>query len=168
MSSEFLQFILALKNVRDTERIGRRLGKVALIGDVILLHGDLGAGKTTLTQAIAVGLDVPADQYVTSPSFALMHEYPGRIPLYHMDCYRLSGEEDIEGAGLIDYIGGPGLAVIEWPDRLGSLQPTDRLDIELKAKGETERTFIFRPHGLSWTTRIDQMFSDEEFTTSFS
>ncbi len=168
MSSEFPQFILALKDVRDTERVGRRLGKMALIGDVILLHGDLGAGKTTLTQAIAVGLDVPADQYVTSPSFSLMHEYPGRIPLYHMDCYRLSGEEDIEGAGLIDYIGGPGLAVIEWPDRLGSLQPADRLDIELKAKGETERAFIFRPHGLSWTTRIDQMFSDEEFTTSFS
>ena len=168
MSTEFPRYILALKTIRDTARVGHQLGKMALIEDVILLHGDLGAGKTTLTQAIAIGLDVPADQYVTSPSFALMHEYPGRIPLYHMDCYRLSGEEDIEGAGLIDYIDGPGLAVIEWPDRLGNLQPADRLDIELKAAGETERTCIFQPHGLSWTTRIDQMFSDEELITSFS
>ena len=168
MAAESPRFTLTLKDVRDTARVGRRLGKIARSGDVILLHGDLGAGKTTLTQSIALGLDVPADQYVTSPSFSLMHEYPGRIPLYHMDCYRLSGEEDIEGAGLIDYIGGPGLAVIEWPDRLGSLQPADRLDIELQAAGETERTCIFQPHGSSWTTRIEQLFSDEDFTTSIS
>jgi len=161
MSAEFPQFTLHLRDVRDTARVGNQLGKIAVQGDVILLHGDLGAGKTTLTQSIAAGLGVPAEQYVTSPSFALMHEYPGRIPLYHMDCYRLSGEEDIEGAGLIDYIGGPGLTVIEWPDRLGSLQPMDRLDIDLKTIGETKRTFIFRPHSLSWQARIEQLFSDD-------
>lgn len=168
MSTEFPKFILALKNVQDTAHVGHQLGKLAVNGDVILLRGDLGAGKTTLTQAIAVGLDVPMNQYVTSPSFALMHEYPGRIPLYHMDYYRLSGEEDIEGAGLLGYIGGPGLAVIEWPDRLGRLQPVERLDIELKTLSETERTCIFQPHGLSWTNRIEQMLSDEEFISSFS
>ena len=162
------QFSLYLKNALATKRIGCRLGRIARNGDVILLHGDLGAGKTTLTQAIAVGLDVPAGQYITSPSFALMHEYPGRIPLYHMDFYRLSGEEDVEGAGLIDYVGGPGLTIIEWPDRLGSLQPEDRLDIELQSTGETERTYIFRPHGSSWQARIEQLFTDEDFTASFS
>lgn len=162
------QFGLYLKNALATKRIGCRLGRIARNGDVILLHGDLGAGKTTLTQAIAVGLDVPAGQYITSPSFALMHEYPGRIPLYHMDFYRLSGEEDVEGAGLIDYVGGPGLTIIEWPDRLGSLQPADRLDIELQSTVETERTCIFRPHGSSWQARIEQLFADEDFTASFS
>ena len=162
------QFSLYLKNALATKRIGCRLGRIARNGDVILLHGDLGAGKTTLTQAIAVGLDVPAGQYITSPSFALMHEYPGRIPLYHMDFYRLSGEEDVEGAGLIDYVGGPGLTIIEWPDRLGSLQPEDRLDIELQSTGETERTYIFRPQGSSWQARIEQLFADEDFTASFS
>ena len=162
------QFTLFLKNTQATEQIGYRLGKIARNGDIILLHGDLGAGKTTLTQAIAVGLNVPAGQYITSPSFALMHEYPGRIPLYHMDFYRLSGEEDVEGAGLIDYVGGPGLTIIEWPDRLGSLQPADRLDIELQTAGETERTCIFQPHGLSWSARIEQLFSDKDFITSFS
>ena len=161
-------FSLYLKNALATQRIGYRLGKIARNGDVILLHGDLGAGKTTLTQAIAVGLDVPAGQYITSPSFALMHEYPGRIPLYHMDFYRLSGEEDVEGTGLIDYVGGPGLTIIEWPGRLGSLQPEDRLDIELQSTGETKRTYIFRPHGSSWTIRIKQLFTDDDFTASFS
>ena len=162
------QFSLFLKNTLATKLIGRWLGRIARNGDVILLYGNLGAGKTTLTQAIGVGLDVPAGQYITSPSFALMHEYPGRIPLYHMDFYRLSGEEDVEGAGLIDYVGGPGLTIIEWPDRLGSLQPADRLDIELQAAGETERTCILRPHGLSWSARIEQLFSDKDFITSFS
>jgi len=162
------QFSLYLKNALATKRIGCRLGKIARNGDVILLHGDLGAGKTTLTQAIAVGLDVPAGQYINSPSFALMHEYPGRIPLYHMDFYRLSGEDDVEGAGLIDYVSGPGLTIIEWPDRLGRLQPEDRLDIELQSPSETERTCIFRPHGSSWQARIEKLFADEDFTASFS
>ncbi len=159
MAVELPQVTLSLKDVRDTARIGRRLGEIALQGDVILLHGDLGAGKTTLTQSIAAGLDVPEDQYVTSPSFALLHEYPGRIPLYHMDCYRLSGEDDVEGAGLIDYIGGPALTVIEWPDRLGGLAPEDRLDIDISNTGPTARTLILRPHGSSWEARVVQQFT---------
>lgn len=157
MPTEQPQYSLPLKDVEATALLGRRLGKLAQPGDVMLLHGDLGAGKTTLTQAIAVGLDVPADQYVTSPSFALLHEYPGRVALFHIDCYRLSGEDDVEGAGLVDYIGSPGLTVIEWPDRLGSFTPTERLDLTLRAINENERICILEPHGSSWTTRIDKM-----------
>ncbi len=162
------QFSLFLENALAAKRLGRRLGRIAENGDVILLYGDLGAGKTTLTQAIGGGLDVPVEQYISSPSFGLLHEYSGRIPLYHMDFYRLSGEEDVEGAGLIDYIGGPGLTVIEWPDRLGSLQPAERLDIELQAVGDTGRNCIFQPHGSSWKTRIRKLFADEDFIVSFS
>ncbi|XCN75312.1 MAG: tRNA (adenosine(37)-N6)-threonylcarbamoyltransferase complex ATPase subunit type 1 TsaE [Candidatus Electrothrix aestuarii] len=150
--SKSFQYIL--KNFQDTEALGRKLGQLAQPGDVILLHGDLGVGKTTLTQFIAQGLEVPEDQYVSSPSFALMHEYPGRLPLFHMDCYRLAGEEDIEGAGLVDYIGGAGLAIIEWPDRLGSLQPKERLDLFLEALDETTRQCILWPQGESWSSRI--------------
>jgi tRNA threonylcarbamoyladenosine biosynthesis protein TsaE len=159
MAVESPQVTLSLRDLRDTARIGRRLGEIAVQGDVILLHGDLGAGKTTLTQSIAAGLDVPEDQYVTSPSFALLHEYPGRIPLYHMDCYRLFDEDDVEGAGLSDYIGGPGLTVIEWPDRLGNLEPEDRLDVDFSNTGSTKRTLILRPHGSSWEDRIEQQFN---------
>ncbi len=156
------EFTLSLPDLQATERLGHQLGRIACNRDVILLHGNLGVGKTTLTQAIATGIGVPPDQYVTSPSFALLHEYPGRIPLYHMDCYRLSGEDDVEGAGLADYIGGSGLTVIEWPDRLGSLVPELRLVIELQAIADTERSCILRPHGASWTARIEQMVSSDK------
>ncbi|MCI5143433.1 MAG: tRNA (adenosine(37)-N6)-threonylcarbamoyltransferase complex ATPase subunit type 1 TsaE [Candidatus Electrothrix sp. ATG1] len=117
-------------------------------------------GKTTLTQCIAQGLEVPEDQYISSPSFALMHQYSGRLLLVHMDCYRLTGEEDIEGAGLTDYIGGSGLTVIEWPDRLGSLQPEERLDITLEAVDESVRNCVLQPHGASWESRIEALAKD--------
>jgi len=148
---------LTLKNVGDTDLLGRWLGQQGRIKDVILLSGDLAAGKTTMTQSIARGLEVPEDQYVTSPSFALLHEYQGRIPLYHMDCYRLSGEDDVEGAGLIDYIGGSGLTVIEWPDRLGSLCPEQHLDISLTRVDESKRTCSIMFYGSSWENRFRQL-----------
>ena len=151
---------LQVKTIQETAMVGQWLGKHAQKGDVILFSGDLGAGKTTLTQSIAKGLEVSSDQYVTSPSFALMHEYSGRIPLYHMDFYRLSGEDDIEGAGLLEYIGRTGLAVIEWADRLGSLCPDDRLEIDIAVTGETERLFTFIPRGVTWTKKIEQMMTD--------
>ncbi len=154
MSPATSSFQHTLQDITATAALGRQLGRIAQKGDVILLHGDLGVGKTTLTQFIAQGLEVPKDQYVSSPSFALMHDYPGRIPLFHMDCYRLAGEEDIEGAGLADYIGGPGLTIIEWPERLGSLQPEERLDLILKPINETSRTCLLQPHGESWSSRI--------------
>jgi tRNA threonylcarbamoyladenosine biosynthesis protein TsaE len=154
ISPEIPSFKYTLQDLTATAALGRQLGQIARKGDIILLHGDLGVGKTTLTQFIAQGLEVPEDQYVSSPSFALMHEYPGRLSLFHMDCYRLAGEEDIEGAGLADYIGGPGLTIIEWPDRLGSLQPEERLDLILEPVNETTRTCLLQPHGDSWSSRI--------------
>ncbi len=146
-----------LSDVRATSRFGKKLGAMAQNGDVILLHGDLGAGKTTLTQAIAIGLEVPEEQYVSSPSFALMHEYQGRLSLYHLDCYRLHDENDIEEAGLLDYIGASGLTVIEWPDRLGHCIPAERLDITLLNSGETERHCTVQAHGSSWQGRVDNL-----------
>ncbi len=148
-------FRLTLQDAAATAHFGEQLGSIARKGDVILLHGDLGVGKTTLTQSIAVGIRVPPDQYVSSPSFALLHEYTGSLLLFHMDCYRLADEEDIEGAGLTEYIGGPGLSVIEWPDRLGSLQPEERLDITLLAVNETARDCVMQPHGSAWISRIE-------------
>ncbi|TAA75206.1 MAG: tRNA threonylcarbamoyladenosine biosynthesis protein TsaE [Candidatus Electronema aureum] len=130
---------LFLPDLAATAELGRQLGRKAQNGDVILLYGGLGVGKTTLTQAIAVGLEVPPDQYVSSPSFALLHEYQGRLPLFHLDCYRLAGEEDVEGAGLAECIGRTGLTVIEWPERLGNLRPEERLDIFIEAISESER-----------------------------
>ena len=98
------QTIILLHDVNETETLGRLLGAAAEAGDVLCLDGDLGAGKTTLTQAIARGLEVPAACYVTSPSFAVFQEYPGRLPLYHMDFYRLRGEDDVLDLGLEEYL----------------------------------------------------------------
>lgn len=119
------------------ERLGRQLGP----GDVIALFGDLGAGKTTLTKGIAVGMGLAAD--IHSPTFTLIHEHPGAVPLYHVDLYRLSREEEIETLGLEEYIYSDGVTIIEWADRMKSLLPPERLDITLLMKGDTERELIF-------------------------
>lgn len=90
------RFTLSLADQRATSAFGYRLGQLGRPADLIMLIGDLGAGKTTLTQSIARGMGVADEYYVTSPSFNLLHEYPGRLPLYHMDCYRLGDEDDVE------------------------------------------------------------------------
>lgn len=146
-----------LRSLEDTRRLGVQLGRTSRQGDVILLTGQLGAGKTTLAQFIAEGLEVPAEYYVTSPSFSLVHEYPGRIPLYHLDCYRLDGEDDVEESGLMDYIAADGLTVVEWPDRLGSLVPAERLDMEIRLAGGDVRVAVLTPHGESWRKRMDEL-----------
>ncbi len=141
------QRIIRLASLAETLKFGRLLGRQARPGDVFTLTGDLGAGKTTLTQAIGQGLEVPGSCYITSPTFSLLHEYPGRLSLYHMDLYRLAGEEEMEELGFEDYIYGDGLTVIEWPDRLGGLMPEDRLDIELSIVSETARKVILMAYG---------------------
>jgi tRNA threonylcarbamoyladenosine biosynthesis protein TsaE len=137
---------LSLSSLEQTERFGTRLGELAQPGDIYTLTGPLGAGKTTLTQAIGHGLGVPEKCYITSPTFSLLHEYQGRIPLYHMDLYRLSSGE-LHELGFEDYLYGKGLTVIEWPDRLEELMPEDRLEIILDFSSESSRTVQLVPHG---------------------
>lgn len=129
---------LVLNNLAETESFGVKIGEFAEPGDIITLEGDLGAGKTTLTQFIGLGLQVPKSCYITSPTFSLLHEYPGRLPMYHFDMYRLQ-EEEIYDLGFEDYFYGEGLCVIEWPNRMGDLIPADRLHIDLKLLDENSR-----------------------------
>lgn len=144
---------LSLPDLIVTEKLGRWLGETAVAGDIVLLSGDLGAGKTTLTQFIGRGLHVPAATYITSPTFALVHEYGGRLPLYHLDLYRLGGELEVDDLGLLDYLYDQGLCVIEWPDRLGSLRPDERLEIELTRELPIRRTARLRFVGPDWQDR---------------
>ncbi len=120
---------IVLKSLSATESFGDLLGKNVRAGDVICLDGDLGAGKTTLTQAIAKGLQVPEHCYVTSPSFAIMHDYPGRLPLYHMDFYRLEDAGEVEDLGFDEYFYGSGVTVIEWSQRAVEILPVERLSL---------------------------------------
>jgi len=144
---------ILLKTLTDTLAFGRLLGQDAQPGDVICLDGDLGAGKTTLTQAIAQGLEVPAGEYVTSPSFAILHEYQGRMPLYHMDFYRLTDAADIQDLGLDEYLYLSGLAVLEWCERAGDLVPATRLKITMITLPDESRMLTCDPGVGSWKER---------------
>lgn len=153
--------LIELASLARTVAFGQRLGASARPGDIITLAGGLGAGKTTLTQAIGQGLEVPAHCYITSPTFSLLHEYPGRIALYHMDLYRLAGEEEIEELGFEDYLYGDGLCVIEWPERLGGLMPAERLHIDLRFASDTARCAALTLHGNRWRDRLDALAGDD-------
>ena len=123
-----------------TFRLGRALGAVAGAGDLICLWGDLGAGKTHLAKAFAMGLGVT--DTVTSPSFVLMGEYRGRLPLFHIDLYRLESAEDALAGGLIDERQREGVTLVEWPERLGDALPTARLDIRIDGTGDEPRSIM--------------------------
>lgn len=133
-----IEFILT--DIEDTERLGRLLGERAEPGDIICLDGDLGAGKTALAQAIGRGLDVPENCYVTSPSFAILHEYEGRVPMYHMDFYRLQGSDEVEDLGFEEYFYLAGLTVIEWSKRAEEILPRERLSIQMLLNSDLSRS----------------------------
>jgi tRNA threonylcarbamoyladenosine biosynthesis protein TsaE len=120
-----------------TLRFGEHLGRVAVPGDLILLYGDLGAGKTTLTQGIARGLGI--DGAVNSPTFTLIKEHAGRLPLFHIDLYRLGDVAEVEALGVEDYLDRGGVCVVEWADRGDLLWPDAWLRIDLRADGEHSR-----------------------------
>ncbi|HEY7984699.1 MAG TPA: tRNA (adenosine(37)-N6)-threonylcarbamoyltransferase complex ATPase subunit type 1 TsaE [Ktedonobacterales bacterium] len=122
---------------RETLRLGERLGRATEPGDLILLRGDLGAGKTTLTQGIARGLGVSGA--VNSPTFTLIKEYAGRLPLYHIDLYRLDDLAQVEELGIEDYLERGGVSVVEWADRGEPLWPPSWLGIALRADGPYRR-----------------------------
>ncbi len=132
-----MKMTITTTSADETTALGERLGRLLAPGDVVALFGDLGAGKTTLTRGIAVGLGLDAD--IHSPTFTLIHEHPGRVQLYHVDLYRLSSEQEVETLGLEEYIYSDGVTVIEWGDRMKSLLPAERLDITLRMTGDTDR-----------------------------
>ena len=121
----------------ETQRLGEMLGRLAQPGDVLLLCGDLGSGKTCLTQGIARGLGV--QDSVRSPTFVLATEHAGRVPLYHIDLYRIEDPREVEGLGLDDYIEDDGVCVVEWADKAISYFPKEHLLIELEPAGEHQR-----------------------------
>jgi tRNA threonylcarbamoyladenosine biosynthesis protein TsaE len=141
--------------LEQTLELGRLLGRLAQPGQILLLEGDLGAGKTTLAQAIGHGLEVETSRYITSPTFGIIHEYSGRMPLYHMDFYRIHHEAELKDLGMEEYLYGTGLTVIEWPDRLGRLQPDNYLHLHIENTGATSRRVVISAHGSGWQPILD-------------
>jgi tRNA threonylcarbamoyladenosine biosynthesis protein TsaE len=135
----------------QTRKIGMKLGELVAPGDVILLVGSLGAGKTCLTQGIARGLGI--HEYTASPSFVLVREYPSKLPLYHVDLYRLDRVEEVAQLGLDDYLYGKGVCVVEWADKGLSVLPEEHLLIEMQIVSPLKRKLSFMPEG----TRYSEM-----------
>lgn len=122
----------------ETRELGARLAEKLKAGDVVLLEGELGAGKSELARGVAKGLGV--QETVTSPSFTILNVYEsGRIPLYHFDWYRLESEEELYELGMDEYLGGNGVALVEWPGRCPESVPGDCLLIRITAEGENTR-----------------------------
>jgi tRNA threonylcarbamoyladenosine biosynthesis protein TsaE len=140
----------------DTEVLGEDLGHLLEAGDVVCLYGELGSGKTVLTRGVARGLGVTPERAVRSPSFVLMHRYQGRVPVYHADLYRLEGPTDIEDIGLREFLGGDGVAVIEWADKLDASWPAERLEIILAHRTEETRLLTITPRGARYHQLVEQ------------
>ncbi len=155
--------VIILHDLQETSDFARVLAKLALPGDVICLSGDLGAGKTALTQQIAKGLGVPESCYVTSPTFSILQEYPGNIPLYHMDFYRLSDETEVEDLGFEEYFYMSGLTVIEWSERAGSLIPDSRLLLKITIQEDLSRKVEIDFGNETWQERLLEFCSDPTF-----
>ena len=130
----------------ETRALGFRLSAMLRPGDVLLLLGDLGAGKSELTRGIARGLGVTCP--VASPSFTILNVYDeGTIPLYHFDWYRLNSAEELYEMGMDEYLGGDGVAVVEWPSRCPEAVPETYLEVRIDSVGESAREIILTPRG---------------------
>lgn len=153
---------IKINSLEETQDIAKIIGSVAQSGDVIILSGDLGAGKTTMTKGIAKGLEI--DQMIKSPTYTIIREYQqGRIPLYHMDVYRI--EDGADDLGLEEYFEGDGLSVVEWGKLLGEFLPVDYLDITLTKDSDNMEKRILKVRACGhnseqFLTRIQQKLEE--------
>lgn len=142
----------------QTQSLGSRLGELAQAGDIFLLIGNLGSGKTCLTQGIAWGLGVK--EYAFSPSFVIIREYHGRLTLYHIDFYRLDRIEEILDLGLDEYLYGNGVCVVEWAEKGMAALPQENLTIELSYISEMERSILLEPSGERYSELLKSLNLD--------
>ncbi len=153
------------RSVEATAHYGHCLGTVAEVGDVVALVGDLGAGKTHFVQAMAIGLGVPSEIRVTSPTFTLVNIYQGgRLPLIHADLYRLERERELIELGLDEWIEREGVVAVEWADRFPAL-PTGCLNICLEVRGDNERSIEVNAENqpaLNWLKRWKQAIARQD------
>jgi tRNA threonylcarbamoyladenosine biosynthesis protein TsaE len=153
--------IIQTKSAFETIRIGRSIGRHLRSGDVVALVGELGTGKTQFIKGLAAGVGVGRPTYISSPSFTLINEYPGRVPFYHLDLYRLEQEKEAEELGLEDYFQSGGITAIEWADRIPSLLPKEMFLIYFAYTGTNTRTLEITGKGTRYLNLVDQIQSSE-------
>jgi tRNA threonylcarbamoyladenosine biosynthesis protein TsaE len=149
-------WVVSTTSSEQTQRLGRCLGQLIRQPLVVLLSGDLGAGKTCFTQGLALGLEVPEQEPVVSPTYTLMNPHRGRLELFHFDLYRLADADDLADLGLEDFLPGDGVAVVEWADRFSGLA-AEYLAVEISHRGETGRTLRFHARGESAATLLAEL-----------
>jgi len=135
----------------ETRALGIRLGQWARAGDMVACRGALGAGKTTFVQGFAAGLGVGSDDYVRSPTFALVHAYHGRTPLYHFDSYRLSCCTEVQDIGFEEYLTARGVVIVEWADKFPELLPPVRLEVYIRIVDADWRCVQWMAYDMSYS-----------------
>jgi len=153
--------VIQTKSTLETIQIGKSIGSHLLPGDVVALVGELGSGKTQFIKGMATGVGVGKPTYISSPSFTLINEYPGRIPFYHIDLFRLEWEKEAEELGLEDYFQGEGITAIEWADKIPALLPKEILLIRIAYTGKNIRSIEIIAKGKRYLNLIDQIRSSE-------
>jgi tRNA threonylcarbamoyladenosine biosynthesis protein TsaE len=146
-------------NLAATGALGARLGALLFPGAVVALVGPLGAGKTYLTRAIALGLGVADGRVVSSPTFVLILEYQGRLPIYHFDAYRLRGPAEFAELGAHEYFEGNGVCLVEWADRVEACLPEEHLHITITVTGESGRHFLIEGRGERYQVLVAELES---------
>lgn len=149
------QFELHTTTPNETDQFATRLAKLLQPGDVIALEGDLGAGKTTFTKGLARGLEIK--KTVNSPTFTIIKEYNGRLPLYHMDVYRVA--DSYEDLGFEEYFEGEGVTVVEWAHLIEEQLPDELLTIYLYTEGQEKRKIVLAPKGKRYEQLCKEIFS---------
>ncbi len=148
-------------SVAQTQRLGARLGELARAGDVFCLEGDLGSGKTCFTQGLGRGLGIT--ETINSPTFILANEHRGgRLPLFHLDVYRMRGADEAIGIGLDDYLFDDGVCVIEWAEKIQSALPAERLWIAFRHMGESKRGLLVEATGARYEELLNE-FKENAF-----
>lgn len=151
-----MMFSAVTESAEQTWRIGEQLGLRLQAGDTICLYGDLGAGKTSFSYGIALGLEVK-EKYIPSPTFAFVNEYQGRVPFYHIDLYRLKSAEELDSIGFEEYPGSDGVTVIEWAERAEDELPEERLSVYLSYVDGDRREIAFLAEGERYQKLIDEL-----------
>jgi tRNA threonylcarbamoyladenosine biosynthesis protein TsaE len=140
----------------ETHALGQRLGALLRAGDVVVLDGELGTGKTVLAKGIAVALGI--DEPVVSPTFTVVREYEAPTPMVHVDVYRLDHLQELHDLGFDDLLGGDAVMVVEWGDRVSAVLPSDRLRVLLEpGDGDDDRVVSLDAVGMSWGERHDAL-----------
>ena len=140
------------RSADETHALGRRIGAVLRAGDVVVLGGELGTGKTVFTKGLAIALGIT--EPVVSPTFTVVREYDAPLPLVHVDVYRLDHLQELHDLGFDDLVGSDAVTVVEWGDRVSAVLPADRLDVHLEpGAGDDDRSVSFEASGVSWTER---------------